>query len=218
MATSAYMTGRKRNGRPQAILWSENPGTLSNGLYVPNGYEVGGAVPQGTSPDLIDQFIVLSDHNRSDISFNINRIEQRERTINGRMRSFHISDKKTISFSWDNLPSRGYYARPNYNESTGLSPYKGINSLEHTVDGGAGGVDILNWYENHSGPFWMYLAYDRYDNFANTSGQVVNSSYANLQKYNEVIQVYFSDFNYSVQKRGQSNFDLWNISVNLEEV
>jgi hypothetical protein len=56
MATSGYMTGRKRYQRPQALLWSDNPGTLSDGLYVPNGYEVGGAVPAETDPDLVDQF------------------------------------------------------------------------------------------------------------------------------------------------------------------
>ena len=41
MATAAYMSGRKRYARPQGILWSENPGTLQNGIYVPEGIEVG---------------------------------------------------------------------------------------------------------------------------------------------------------------------------------
>ena len=41
MTTSAYMSGRKRYQRPQAALWSNNAGTLTGGLYVPNGYEVG---------------------------------------------------------------------------------------------------------------------------------------------------------------------------------
>jgi hypothetical protein len=44
MATAAYMTGRKRYQRPEAILWSNNSGTLTSGLYVPNGYEVGAVV------------------------------------------------------------------------------------------------------------------------------------------------------------------------------
>ena len=50
MATSAYLEGRARYKRPQAILWSDNPGTLVNGLYVPNGYEV-----QGNFDDATDQ-------------------------------------------------------------------------------------------------------------------------------------------------------------------
>jgi hypothetical protein len=39
-----------------------------------------------------------------------------------------------------------------------------------------------------------------------------------LNRYNQIVQVYFSDFNYSVVKRGATNHDLWNISVTLEEV
>jgi hypothetical protein len=59
----------------------------------------------------------------------------------------------------------------------------------------------------------MFLAYDKYKNFGTD-----NSSFNNLGKYNQIIQVYFADFNYSVVKRGGTNHDLWNISVTLEEV
>lgn len=212
MATSAYLIGRKKFQRPQAILWSDNAGTLTNGIYVPNGYEVGASVPEETDPDLIDQFLILSDHNRQEINFQNQRIEQRQRTINGRMRSYHIADKLTLSWSWTQLPSRSFFQNAEFNENTGKSPYQN-NSQEYTADGGAGGVQILDWYQNHQGPFWMYLAYDKYSNFGTD-----NSAYTNLAKYNQIIQVYFSDFNYSVVKRGGSNFDLWNISVSLEEV
>jgi hypothetical protein len=211
MATSAYLTGRRRYARPQSILWANNPGYLSNGLYVPNGIEVG-ANTEETDINLLDQFVILSDHNRGDMQFNTQRIEQRQRTINGRMRSFHIADKLSMSVSWNLLPSRGYSELADFNESTGLSPDKGTTS-EYTADGGAGGVELLEWYENHQGPFWMYLAYDKYTNL---DGQ--DYKYNGLNRYNQIIQVYFSDFNYSVVKRGATNHDLWNISVTLEEV
>jgi hypothetical protein len=211
MATSGYITGRKRYQRPQGVLWSNNPGTLSNGLYVPTGYEVGADVGGETNTSLIDQFLVLSDHNRSELRFSPKRLEQRQRTINGRMRSYHIADKLDISWSWDNLPSRAYAESPEFAD-TGLSALKGSQS-EYTADGGAGGVDILDWYETHKGPFWMFLAYDKYTNFNNTE-----DPYAHLHQYNQVIQVYISDFNYTVVKRGATNHDLWNISVTLEEV
>ena len=216
MATAAYITGRKRYQRPQGVLWSDNPGTLTSGLYVPTGYEVGAVVPEETDPSLVDQFIILSDHNRSEINFTPQRIEQRQRTINGRMRSYHIADKMTISVAWNMLPSRSYFQIADFNESTGKSPYQN-NLQEFTADGGAGGVQILDWYNNHTGPFWMYLAYDKYSNFK-TNGEITDSSYGHLQQYNEIIQVYFSSFNYSVVKRGGNNFDLWNISLTLEEV
>ena len=211
MATAAYLTGRRRYQRPQALLWSENPGTLVNGVYVPDGYEVQGNFAGSTDPDLINQFLILSDHNRGELNFTPTRIEQRQRTINGRMRSYHIADKLTMSVSWTNLPSRSYYQDAGF-LSTGLSPEKNTTN-EFTSDGGAGGVELLDWYENHKGPFWMFLAYDKYSNFGKD-----DADYSHLAQYNQIMQVYIADFSYSVVKRGGSNHDLWNISVSLEEV
>ena len=212
MATAAYITGRKRYQRPQAVLWSDNAGTLSEGLYVPTGYEVGTDVPEETDPNLIDQFLILSDHNRGEININSERLEQRQRTINGRMRSYHIADKLSFSWSWNLLPSRAFYQNAEFDPTTGKSPYQN-NLQEFTADGGAGGVEILDWYQNHKGPFWMYLAYDKYSNFGDD-----NAAFGHLGQYNQIVQVYFADFNYSIVKRGGNNFDLWNISVTLEEV
>lgn len=217
MATSSYITGRKRYQRPQAILWSENAGTLTNGLYVPTGYEIGADIPEGTDSNMIDQFLILSDHNRANMSFSTERIEQRQRTINGRMRSYHIADKLKMSVSWNNLPSRAHVGVANFNTEgdpsiQGISTYKNTTN-EYTSDGGAGGVELLDWYENHKGPFWMYLAYDKYSNFGND-----DEAFGHLAQYNQIVQVYFADFTYDVVKRGGSNFDLWNVSVSLEEV
>ena len=211
MATAAYLTGRRRYQRPQALLWSENAGTLVNGVYLPTGFEIGAEVPAETNEALLNQFIVLSDHNRGELQFNPTRIEQRQRTINGRMRSYHIADKLTMNLSWNNLPSRSYYQDPSFNAS-GVSPYKNSNG-EFTADGGAGGVELLDWYENHPGPFWIYLAYDKYSNFGKD-----DAAFGHLAQYNQIMQVYFADFSYTVTKRGGSNHDLWNISVTLEEV
>jgi hypothetical protein len=210
MATSAYLEGRARYKRPQAILWSENPGTLVNGLYVPNGYEVQGNFDNSEDQALINQFLILSDHNRSELSFSGKRIEQRQRTINGRMRSYHIADKLAMSVSWNMLPSRSYFENANFDKD-GLSPYKNETG-EFTADGGAGGVELLDWYETHTGPFWMFLAYDKYSNFGKE-----DVDFTHLSQYNQVVEVYIADFQYSVVKRGGDNHDLWNISVSLEE-
>jgi len=213
MSTSSYMIGRKKYGRPQAMLWSENSGTLTNGVYVPNGLEVGQNPGSETDTSVYNQFLTLSDDNRSQIDFNFTRIETRERMINGRMRSYHIADKLTLTTSWSMLPSRSYFNVPDFNPTTGKSPHAGSNNLEYTTDGGAGGVELLDWYENHKGPFWVYLAYDKYSNFGKDS-----DAYGHLAQYNQLIQMYFSDFSYSIVKRGNNNFDFWNISVILEEV
>lgn len=208
MATANYMVGRKKYTRPQAIAWSNNPGTLVDGIYIPTGQEVG-ADPSLTTGG-INQFLILSDHNRSELSFVPNRIEQKQRMINGNMRSYHIADKNTISFNWTNLPSRAY-GDPAYFDSVGAS---GMDNtiLSYTVDGGAGAVELLDWYETHKGSFWMFLAYDKYNNFGKTSEDMDH-----LVEYNQIVEVYFSNFTYDVVKRGRANHDLWNVSVTLEE-
>ena len=207
MATSAYMTGRRKYGRPQAVLFSNNPGTLVNGLYVPNGFEIGQDPGSTIDPSVLDEFLILSDHNRSDIKVTPNRIEKRERMINGRMRSYHIADKIKISTSWNMLPSRSHEDIPNFDQATGISTNK-----SYTTDGGAGGADIQEWYNDHKGSFWVFLAYDRKGIFRGTE-----SPYDHLRQYNQVIEMFISDFSFSVEKRGP-NFDYWNVSVSLEEV
>lgn len=236
MTTSDYMLGRKKYQRPQAMLWSENSGTLVDGMYVPNGIEIGQEVEEFPFEGIEDQFLILSDDNRSAIDFKTTRIENRKRMVNGRMRSYHIADKLAISVSWDMLPSRSFNVKPNFSAETG-SPTSFVTEFDHdnnqttpdklvvpsgsayykdqqyTTDGGAGGVEMLSWYENHKGPFWVYLAYDKYSVFGNDSG-----AYDNLGKYNQIVEMYIAEFDYSVVRRGGSNYDFWNISVTLEEV
>lgn len=194
------MNNRIKWQRPQALLFSNNPGTLtplgSEMIYVPNGTEG-------------EDFIILSDHNRAGISASKQRIETRSRMVNGTMRSYHTADKLNISTSWSRLPSRAYDSAPIYNvDGVRQDPL----SQEYTSDGGAGGADLLAWYEDHPGPFWVFSSYD-------------NLGDGNLNRYTNVLQMYFAGFDYEVEKRGQSwsngnasGFDMWNVSMSLEEV
>lgn len=197
MTTSTYLAGRNKYGRPQAMLFSDNPGTIDNGFYVPQGNE-------------FEDFIIVSDHNRDPIKFKNNRIEEKVRTINGRMRSYHIADKVSISTSWKNLPSRAASAELVIDQESGQTLI-GPNDLAYTADGGAGGVDLLNWYENHQGSFWVFLAYDKLTNFE-------SDKYNKLTQYNEIIEVFFDDFQYDIINRGRATHDFWDISLSLEEV
>jgi len=212
MANASYIRGRWAidglRTRPQAILWSDNFGTLDSTTYT-NQYtgasaSIQLAVPNGTE---YNNFLMLSDHNRSEMSFRKNRIENRKRMINATMRSYHVADKLEVSFSWENLPSRSFNKEPAFNSNTGKPT--ALDLKDYTVDGGAGGVEILDWYENHKGAFWMLLAYDKYNEFG-------SNPYQYLGQYNQLIQVYFSSFNYTVVKRSGIH-DLWNIDVSLEE-
>lgn len=213
MATPTYMTGRRKYGRPQAMLWSENSGTLIDNVYVPNGFEVGADPGSETDTNNLDQFIILSDDNRQSLDFKPTRIEKRERMINGRMRSYHIADKMTLSTSWNLLPSRAFHLPPEFN-SNGASTQTDNRSLEYTTDGGAGGVELLDWYENHKGPFWVYLSYDKYNTFG-SDAEAYNKD--KFKKYSHLLEMYITDFSYSVVKRGNSTHDFWNINVTLEE-
>lgn len=47
----------------------------------------------------------ISEHNRSPITINSQRIEKVERMSNGTLRKFFIADKKSFSVSWTVLPS-----------------------------------------------------------------------------------------------------------------
>lgn len=203
-STSTYISGRKKYARPQAMLWSDNSGTTQSDIRIPNGLEK-------------EDFIILSDHNRQPMSISQQRIENRQRMINGTMRSYHIADKITISTSWNNLPSRSFSRNVIFN-SSGVAQMSG-SDLENTVDGGAGGVELLDWYENHSGPFYVFLGYDKYNSDSlKVSGSVTDASFEYLSIYNDVRLMYFSSFEYSIEKRGGTNFDFWNVSVSLEEV
>ena len=202
-----YIQGRKKYHRPSGMLWSENTGTLKNGLYVPNGYEIGVDPESVEDQTLLDQFLVITDDNRQPLEFSEERIEKRERMINGRMRSYHIADKLTLSTSWDMIPSRSHSNIPTFDTVTGVSPYNA-----YTTDGGAGGADMLEWYDSHKGSFWVFLAYDRKGIFKGTP-----EPYDHLQQYNQLVEMFISDFSYSVEKRG-TKFDYWNVSISLEEV
>ena len=108
MSSSEYLVGRRKYQRPQGMLWADNPGTLVDGLYVPNGYEINGNTGSETNSETYNQFLILSDDGRAPINFTQNRIEKRERMINGKMRSYHIADKLSFDISWKDLPSRAF--------------------------------------------------------------------------------------------------------------
>lgn len=202
-----YSLGRQKYGRPSGMLWSNNSGTLTQGLYIPLGFEVGADPTNIEDLSLLNQFMMLTDDNRSPLDFSDDRIEKRERMINGRMRSYHIADKVKINTSWDMIPSRSHNNIPNFNPATGLSSNK-----YYTTDGGAGGADMQEWYDDHKGSFWVFLAYDRKGIFRGTP-----EPYDHLAQYNQLIEMFISEFSFSVEKRG-ANFDYWNVSVSLEEV
>jgi hypothetical protein len=82
----------------------------------------------------------LTEHNRSPISVDVQRIEQSSRMANGSLRKLFIADKKNVSTSWSMLPS-----------------YSTM-----TVDGGWGAEDIKSFYlsAKGQGTFNAKIAYN----------------------------------------------------------
>jgi hypothetical protein len=164
-------------------------------------------------------FIITSDHNRSPLQVTNKRIDQKVRTANGQLRSYFIADKQIITASWNMLPSRSFSSKPNFDQTTGITSLdrssptsEGTPANQYTVDGGAGAAEMLLWHETHPGGFWVYIAYD---NYANSSA---NNNYGNLNKYTQFLFMTVTDFSYSVVKRGNGNFDMWDVAITLEEV
>lgn len=79
----------------------------------------------------------VTDHNRSELDIDVERIETSKRMANGTMRKYVVADKRTFSCSWSMLP----------------------NSRNFTVDGHAGADEIENFYNTHSDSFALRLYY-----------------------------------------------------------
>lgn len=82
-----------------------------------------------TPPGTVKTWNKITEHNRSPIDLNIERIEKTVRTSNGTLRKNHIADKRSFSMSWDMLPS-----------------YRTL-----TVDGGWGAEDLRQFYLSTDG-------------------------------------------------------------------
>ena len=80
--------------RPALMIFTEAQPTVVNAIA--GQYDLGTA---GSN------YIYLTDDNRSSLQVTLDRIEYKKRMINGRMRSYHVADKKTFSVSWKDLPS-----------------------------------------------------------------------------------------------------------------
>jgi hypothetical protein len=83
------------------------------------------ATPAGTT----NKWNKVTEHNRTDFSINVERIEKVVRTSDGTLRKNFIKDKRKFSTSWDMLPS-----------------YRTL-----TVDGAWGAEDLRSFYLGEQG-------------------------------------------------------------------
>jgi hypothetical protein len=90
--------------------------------------------------DAADAWQQLTEHNRSPIAIDTERIEKTSRMANGSLRKLFIADKKSISTSWSMVPSY----------------------TTMTVDGGWGAENIKDFYlsAKGQGTFNVKIAYN----------------------------------------------------------
>src|ERR1043165_2602352 len=78
----------------------------------------------------------ITDHNRQQLSIDVERIEKKQRMANGTLRKYIVADKRNFSTSWQMLPK--------------LS--------SQTVDGFWGADDIEQFYNTVGGSFSLELS------------------------------------------------------------
>lgn len=181
----------KRWYRPSIMAFSANIPTLNT-----------------TTGALEGTFKYLTDDNRSSLEVNFDRIEYKQRMINGRMRSYHVADKKNYSVSWDQVPSRSI--NPN-NTAIDFITEKYYQGTTLVNDAYMAADEMLEWYEDHTGEFYLILSYDKQHAFGSQ-----NADYNKITAACEITPVFFDSFSYSVNKRGP-DYDLWSVSMTLVE-
>lgn len=131
--------------------------------------------------------ITLSDHSRKELKIAPDVIEKGGRLADGTLRTSHIASKNTYSTSWDLLPA---------------------DSIA-TVDGFAGGNDLLTVWQNNVGPITMEL----YNRDSARKGANPDSTVVVKMKPPSIDIV-----RRNVQSPDGRLTDYWNVSVEFEEV
>jgi hypothetical protein len=135
----------------------------------------------------------ITEHNRGEVAVNINRIEKTQRMANGLLRKYWIADKKSVSASWNMLPSRS----------------------DMTVDGGWGAVDMQEFYSlatKGRSSFKVKIVYGQ---------KVVNN--VKVERSEEFVAVFsqcsFTVLKRNVkEKTADAAQEFWSVSISLEEV
>jgi hypothetical protein len=85
-------------------------------------------------------FYKVTDHNRSPLAVNIERIEKKQRMADGTLRRYVVSKKRSWSCSWEDLPDK-----------------KGVSGMLSTVDGGMSASEMEYVHDNTDGEFQVQL-------------------------------------------------------------
>lgn len=135
------------------------------------------------------RFRRVTEHNRSPLSLNTERIESGQRMSNGTLRKYFIADKLNLSVSWEMIPS----------------------FRNETVDGGWGAEDLKNFYDSAAGRGAFRIKLNptvfSYDLVEESNGALADDY---------TYTVMFTSCDFTVVKRGLQPF--WSVNISLEQV
>lgn len=135
------------------------------------------------------RFRRVTEHNRSPLSLNPNRIEQSSRMANGTTRKYFIADKLNIAASWEMVPS----------------------FRNETVDGGWGAEDLKNFYESAAGRGAFRI---KLNPTVFSPDLITDSAGALSDDYTYTMM--FTSCDFTIIKRGLQPF--WSVNLTLEQV
>ena len=135
------------------------------------------------------RFRRVTEHNRSPLSLNTNRIEQSSRMANGTTRKYFIADKLNIAASWEMVPS----------------------FRNETVDGGWGAEDLKNFYESAAGRGAFRI---KLNPTVFSPDLIADSAGALSDDYTYTMM--FTSCDFTIMKRGLQPF--WSVNLTLEQV
>jgi hypothetical protein len=187
----------------------------------------------------------ITEHNRQPFEIGYDNVEKDVRMANGFMRKFVVAQKKTISVSWDTVPSVASVSNliRGASATSGADPsYADALTINLTVDGRAGGDWLKKFYESNIFiPLWIKVVHStasvaqggsyatgftpsvNYSSQMNSSSAFLNyPTLANpnfvptLQAQPEIFYGFMTDFSYNVQKR-YTYTDLVNMSIKFVE-
>lgn len=140
-------------------------------------------------------WVKISDHGRSPLSIAVERIENKQRMADGTLRRHVVAKKRTFSCSWDNLPD------------------KATDFLAN----GQPGEWMEEFHNETDGAFRMRLRAGSDEAVALAEALTRTGGDPLLADNEREFTVMFSDYSKEVVRRGKT-FDMWSLSVVLEEV
>lgn len=79
----------------------------------------------------------ITDHNRSDLGVDVDRIEESTRMANGTLRKYVVADKRSYSVSWKDLPHNAMFT---------VDGYWGKREMENLYNTTPGAVTLKIYY------------------------------------------------------------------------